>query len=67
MLFQAPVSIAGPIKPWMEAIDRPEAAEMVLIGAAVIGPGVFNTWVAPRATGQDCAVGEVVSDIGWGS
>jgi hypothetical protein len=33
----------------------------------VVGPGAFNTWVAPRATGQDRAVGPVVSDIGWGS
>ena len=39
----------------------PEAA------AAVVGPGPFRTWVAPRSTGQDRVAGEVVSDIGWGS
>jgi len=35
-------------------------------GAAVVRPGAFKTWVAPRATGQDQMVGEVVSDLGWG-
>jgi hypothetical protein len=42
----------------------PEAATN---GAAVIGPGAFNTWVAPRASGQDRVVGPVVLDIGWGA
>lgn len=28
-------------------------------GAAVIGPGLFNTWIAPRAESQDRVVGEV--------
>ncbi len=31
-------------------------------GGAVIGPGVFNTWIAPRAESQDRVVGEVVID-----
>jgi hypothetical protein len=42
----------------------PEAAAN---GAAVIGPGAFNTWVAPRASGQDRVVGPVALDIGWGA
>jgi hypothetical protein len=42
----------------------PEAAAN---GAAVIGPGAFNTWVAPRASGQDRVVGPVAVDIGWGA
>lgn len=42
----------------------PEAAAN---GAAVIGPGAFNAWVAPRASGQDRVVGPVVLDIGWGA
>jgi len=35
--------------------------------AAVIGPGAFNTWVAPRASGQDRVVGPVALDMGWGA
>ncbi len=31
-------------------------------GGAVIGPGVFNTWIAPRAESQDRVVGEIVVD-----
>jgi len=42
----------------------PEAAAA---GAAVIGPGAFNTWIAPRATNQDRVVGQVVVDEGWGA
>jgi hypothetical protein len=48
-------------------VGRWASPEAAAAGAAVIGPGAFNTWVAPRATGQDRVVGEVVSDIGWGS
>ena len=48
-------------------VGRWASPEAAAAGEAVIGPGVFNTWVAPRATGQDRLVGEVVSDIGWGS
>jgi hypothetical protein len=48
-------------------IGRWASSEAAAAGAAVIGPGAFNTWVAPRATAQDRVVGEVVSDIGWGS
>jgi len=48
-------------------IGRWASPEAAANGAAVIGPGAFNTWVAPRASGQDRVVGEVVSDIGWGS
>lgn len=29
-------------------------------GGAVIGPGLFNTWIAPRAESQDRIVGEVL-------
>ena len=31
-------------------------------GGGVIGPGLFNTWVAPRAESQDRIVGEVAVD-----
>jgi hypothetical protein len=31
-------------------------------GGNVIGPGLFNTWVAPRAESQDRVVGEVAID-----
>jgi hypothetical protein len=48
-------------------VGRWASPEAAAAGAAVIGPGAFNTWVAPRATGQDRVVGPVVSDIGWGS
>ena len=48
-------------------VGRWASPEAAAAGAAVIGPGAFNTWVAPRATGQDRLVGEVVSDMGWGS
>lgn len=47
-------------------IGRWSSAEAAAAGAAVIGPGAFNTYVAPRCAAQDRAVGEVVSDIGWG-
>jgi hypothetical protein len=29
-------------------------------GGAIIGPGLFNTWIAPRAESQDRVVGELV-------
>ena len=48
-------------------ISRWASAEAAAAGAAVVGPGPFKTWVAPRTTGQDRVVGPVVSDIGWGS
>ena len=48
-------------------VGRWASPEAAAAGAAVVGPGAFNTWVAPRATGQDRMVGEVVSDIGGGS
>jgi hypothetical protein len=48
-------------------IGRWASAEAAAAGAAVVGPGPFKTWVAPRMSGQDRLVGEVVSDIGWGS
>jgi hypothetical protein len=48
-------------------IGRWASPEAAAAGAAVVGPGAFNTYVAPRATGQDRVVGEVVSDIGWES
>jgi len=48
-------------------VGRWASPEAAAAGGAVIGPGAFNTWVAPGATGQDRVVGEVVSDIGWGS
>jgi len=48
-------------------IGRWASPEATANGAAVVGPGAFNTWVAPWATGQDRIVGSVVSDIGWGS
>ncbi len=47
-------------------VGRWASPEAAAAGAAVIGPGAFNTSVAPRATGQERMVGEVVSDIGWG-
>jgi hypothetical protein len=47
-------------------VGRWASAEAAAAGAAVVGPGPFNTWVAPRATGQDRVVGDVVSDMGWG-
>lgn len=31
-------------------------------GGAIIGPGLFNTWIAPRAESQDRVVGEIVVD-----
>jgi hypothetical protein len=48
-------------------VGRWVSPEAAAAGAAVVGPGAFNTGVAPRATGQDRVVGPVVSDIGWGS
>lgn len=33
-------------------------------GGAIIGPGLFNTWIAPRAESQDRVVGEIVVDTG---
>ncbi len=48
-------------------VGRWASPEAAAAGAAVVGPGAFKTWVAPRSTGQDRLVGEVVSDIGWGS
>src|SRR5487761_2190318 len=48
-------------------VGRWASPEAAAAGAAVIGPGAFNTWVSPRAAGQERLVGEVVSDIGWGS
>ena len=48
-------------------IGRWASPEAAANGAAVIGPGAFRTWVAPRTAGQDRVVGPVVSDIGWGS
>jgi hypothetical protein len=48
-------------------VGRWASPEAAAAGAPVIGPGAFNTWVAPRTTGQDRVVGEVVSDIGRGS
>jgi hypothetical protein len=56
---------AGPQE--LVVVGRWASPEAPAAGAAVIGPGAFNTWVAPRATGQDRVVGEVVSDLGWGS
>ncbi len=51
----------------LTVIGRWASPEAAAAGAAVVGPGPFHTWVAPRMTGQDRAFGEVVSDIGWGS
>ena len=48
-------------------VGRWASAAPAAAGAAVVGPGPFKTWVAPRATGRDRVAGEVVSDIGWGS
>ncbi len=31
-------------------------------GGAIIGPGLFNTWVAPRAESQDRVVGALAID-----
>lgn len=42
-------------------VGRWSSPETAAAGAAVVGPGLFNTWVAPRATGQDRVVGPVVS------
>jgi hypothetical protein len=53
----------GPQEPVV--IGRWASPEAAANGAAVIGPGAFNTWVAPRAAGQDRVVGSVISDIGW--
>ena len=47
-------------------VGRRASPEAAAAGAAVVGPGPFKTWVAPRATSQDRVAGEVVSDIGWG-
>ena len=33
-------------------------------GGAIIGPGLFNTWIAPRAESQDRVVGDLVVDTG---
>jgi len=46
-------------------IGRWASPEAAAHGASVVGPGPFNTWVAPRSTGQERVVGEVVSDMGW--
>jgi hypothetical protein len=48
-------------------VGRWASPEAAAHGASVVGPGAFDIWVAPRASGQDRHVGEVVSDIGWGS
>jgi hypothetical protein len=48
-------------------VGRWASPEAAAAGAAVVGPGPFHTWVAPRTSGQDRVVGEVVSDIGWDS
>ena len=56
---------AGPQE--LVVIGRWASPEAAANGAAVVGPGAFNTWVAPRASGQDRVVGEVASDIGWSS
>jgi hypothetical protein len=48
-------------------IIRWSSLEAAQQGAAVIGPGAFNTWVAPRASAQDRVVGLVVVDAGWGA
>lgn len=47
-------------------VGRWASPEAAAAGAAVVGPGPFHTWVAPRMSGQDRVAGEVVSDIGWG-
>ena len=31
--------------------------------AAILGPGLFNTWIAPRAESQDRAVGEMLIEV----
>ncbi len=31
-------------------------------GGAIIGPGLFNTWIAPRAESQDRVVGSIAID-----
>lgn len=33
-------------------------------GGSVIGPGLFNTWIAPRAESQDRVVGQAIVDAG---
>jgi hypothetical protein len=47
----------------MVMIIRWSSADAAVAGAAVVGPGAFNTWVAPRATNQDRAVGAVLFEI----
>ena len=48
-------------------IIRWASMEAAAAGAAVLGPGAFNTWIAPRSTGQDRVVGTVALDAGWGA
>jgi hypothetical protein len=48
-------------------IIRWTSVDAAAAGAAVLGPGAFNTWIAPRATGQDRVVGTVALDAGWGA
>jgi hypothetical protein len=48
-------------------IIRWTSVDAAAAGAGVLGPGAFNTWIAPRATGQDRVVGTVAMDAGWGS
>lgn len=57
----ATVVRTGPTE--MVMIIRWSSAEAAVAGAAVVGPGAFNTWVAPRATNQDRAVGTVLFEI----
>lgn len=56
---------AGPAE--VVVIIRWASVEAAAAGAAILGPGAFNTWIAPRATGQDRVVGTVAMDAGWGA
>ncbi len=57
---------------WLSVAKTADREVMVVIrwatsadaanGGAVIGPGVFNTWIAPRAESQDRVVGEIAID-----
>jgi hypothetical protein len=38
-------------------------ADDAAAAAAILGPGLFHTWVAPRAESQDRVVGELLFEV----
>ena len=38
-------------------------ADDAAAAAAILGPGLFNTWIAPRAESQDRVVGQLLLEV----